>query len=109
MQDGGVVTSAELPCDRGKRLVCELACEVHGDLARPGDAGGPGGREELLAREPKVLAGAFLYLGNRAGGARVCSRGAGVEAIKDLLRECRRQGPRGERAEGDDADQGSLQ
>src|SRR5271165_6791826 len=38
VQDGRVVTTAELPADGRKRLAGELAREVHRDLARPGYA-----------------------------------------------------------------------
>jgi hypothetical protein len=33
VQDSGVVPAAEPACDRGQRVVGELATQVHGDLA----------------------------------------------------------------------------
>ena len=47
--------AAERPPDRGQGLVGELACEVHGDLARPRDRRGAARREQLLDRADKAL------------------------------------------------------
>ena len=43
--------------DRRQRLAGELAREVHGDLARPGDARGAGAGEELLGGDAEQLTG----------------------------------------------------
>ena len=49
VEDGRVVAAAEARADGREGLVGVLAREVHGDLARPGDAGGAAAGEQLLA------------------------------------------------------------
>ncbi len=63
------------------------------------------GREQLLGGELEVLAGRGLDLGERArlGGL------VWVEAVEHLCGKLGSKWPPGQRAEGDDADQGSLE
>ena len=103
-------------CGRGRRRrrrwrggvrVGELARQVHGDLARPGDAGGAAGRESSSTarrRRPRRW---------RPGSSRMATRRAGpgcrVEAVEDLGGQRRRDRPAGQRVVGDDADQRALE
>src|SRR3954470_18305912 len=56
VQDGGVVASSEGAADGGQALAGVLAGEVHGDLARPGDARGAAGGQQVLAADVEELA-----------------------------------------------------
>src|ERR1035441_4566672 len=67
VQDRGVVASTEVPSDGGQRFAGELACEVHGELARPCDPRGAGAGGELLGREVEELTGGALDVGDGAG------------------------------------------
>src|SRR5215207_10796398 len=86
VQDGGVVASAEPGPDGGEGLAGVLTCEVHGDLARPGEARGPALGEELLAREPEGLGGEVLD-GFHGGWRGSRAQGGGVELGEDLVGE----------------------
>ena len=70
--------------------------------------GGARAGEELLGGEAEVLAGGGLDLGDRAR-ARPPAGGLRVEAVEHLVGELGGERPAGERAEGDDADQGALE
>src|SRR4051794_28032494 len=55
-EDGGVIAASEGPADGGERGVGELAGEVHGELARPGESGDPAGGEQLVAGQAELVA-----------------------------------------------------
>ncbi len=82
VQHRRVVAATELPPDRGQRGVRELAREVHGELAGPGDSWRAGAREELLGGKAEVLAGGLLDLGDRAAAGLAGTGGARVEAAR---------------------------
>src|SRR5213078_5296592 len=56
VDNGRVVAPAELLADLGQRRVCELAREVHRDLARVDDVLRAAVAAELLEREAEALA-----------------------------------------------------
>src|SRR3954447_15764554 len=66
VQDGRVVAAPEGAPDRGQRLVGELAREVHGELARPVEAGGTDVGEHVVELDLEVLADAPLDFLDRA-------------------------------------------
>src|SRR5438445_232540 len=76
VEDGGVVTISELPTDGGERSVGQLPREVHGELARPGDARGTAGRDEIVEGEAERVGGE-----DQLGPDRV----QGVEGVEELL------------------------
>src|SRR5262245_42947479 len=60
MHDRRVVAAAEAAGYVGEREVGVLAREVHGDLARPHEAGGAAGGQQLVARDVEGLADRVL-------------------------------------------------
>ena len=65
VQDGRVVAVAERAADRRQGLVGELAREVHGDLAGPGDGGGAARGEQRVDRDAEGGGGLLLDLARR--------------------------------------------
>src|SRR4051794_33626934 len=62
VEDRRVVAPAERLADGRQRLVGELARQVHGDLARPGDWSGAARREHRVDRDAERVAGLLLDL-----------------------------------------------
>ena len=106
VQHRGVVAAAERPADRGQRLVRELAREVHGDLARPRDGAGAAARTAAPRRTRRRRRRCCSWMARTLGRAGLR---LGVEAGEHLLGELGGDRPAGERGEGDDADERSLE
>jgi hypothetical protein len=60
VEHGGVVPSPEPACDRGQRVVGELATQVHGDLASIDNLTATSGGREGLGLELQSLRGPVL-------------------------------------------------
>src|SRR5262249_5754808 len=83
VQNGGVVTPAEVSPDRWQGLARELTGEIHRDLSRPSDVRRAGARKKLLGAEAEVFAGPSLDLREGAAPASCL----GVETVEYLTGE----------------------
>src|SRR5436305_6334669 len=93
VEDGGVVTSAELAADCGQGVVGELAGEVDGQVPGPGEALGARAGDELVAGDGEVGADGVLDGGDARGAGGLAAQ---PEAVDDLLGEGGGEAPTGE-------------
>src|SRR2546423_4869260 len=96
---GRMVAPAELLADLRQRGVCELAREVHRDLARIDDVLRALVADELLEGHVEALDDEILDALDRHGG----DLALWEDIFEHVLRELDRHRPAGQRREGDDA------
>ena len=110
VQDGGVVAAAEARGrSPGASALGELAREVHGDLARPGDGGRAAGARGARRARRRTPAPVTSWI-SRRGRAASAARASRVEAGEDLGAPASAiGGSPGERGVGDDADERALE
>jgi len=104
-----VVASTKVTPDGWKRLVRELASEVHGYLSRPSNVGGANRGEELLGREAEMPTCRRLDLGDRAGVSVLILSATWIEAVEDLVCEVGGERTARQGAEGHNTDQRTLE